>query len=240
MNANMSKWKAPFIYLGSASPRRRELLTQFGVPFEVVKSSYEETHEAWTDPVQYVMTQAQGKARNAILPVVTHENTRVVNESHNKAENEEGNHRVSETDKHGAGYETINDVTTSAIVLGADTIVVFNHQLLGKPADESQAKQMLNALSGTRHQVMTGICLRYLNEQYETIKEKTFCVSTDVEFYELSDDEIEAYVATGEPMDKAGAYGIQGLGGYLVKSIHGSYTNVVGLPVEVVLRELRT
>ena len=199
---NLPNLSTHFIYLASASPRRSELLRQFGVSFEVVKSTYEETHEAWTDPAQYVMMQAQGKARAAVLPGVA------------KGQSSYG-------------------------VLGADTIVVFNHQLLGKPQDEAEAIKMLTELSGTRHQVMTGMCLRRFNKNQELISENTLFVSTDVEFFELTKAEIEDYVATREPMDKAGAYGIQGLGGYLVKAIHGSYTNVVGLPVEVLLRAVK-
>lgn len=202
MKMNLPNLNIPFLYLASASPRRRELLRQFGVSFEIVKSTYEEIHEVWTDPAQYVITQAQGKARAAVLP---------------------------EAAKEQSSYG----------VLGADTIVVFNHQLLGKPQDEAEAIKMLTELSGTRHQVMTGMCLRQFNNKQELICENTLYVSTDVEFFELTKAEIEDYVATREPMDKAGAYGIQGLGGYLVKAIHGSYTNVVGLPVEVLLRAVK-
>lgn len=110
-------------------------------------------------------------------------------------------------------------------VVAADTIVALGGELLGKPADEADARRMLHALSGKTHQVATGVCI------VRDGSAESFVDITDVTFYELSYDEIDAYVATGEPMDKAGAYGIQGLGGLLVAGIQGDYHNVVGLPV---------
>ncbi len=119
-------------------------------------------------------------------------------------------------------------------VIGADTIVLIDNTILGKPQSQDQAKSMLARLSGRTHRVFTGfcICCRTANRYYcET-------VWTDVRFKKLSGPEIDWYVASGEPLDKAGAYGIQGLGTFLVKSINGSYTNVVGLPVCEVLEFL--
>lgn len=112
-------------------------------------------------------------------------------------------------------------------VIGADTIVLIDGTILGKPKSHGDARQMLERLSGKTHQVLTGyaICCRAKNRRYsETVK-------TDVRFKSLSEAEIEWYIQTKEPFDKAGAYAIQGIGTFLVKSIHGSYTNVVGLPV---------
>ncbi len=112
-------------------------------------------------------------------------------------------------------------------VLGADTIVLIDSKILGKPGSENEARDMLKRLSGKIHRVLTGycICCKYKDALFsETVK-------TDVHFKSLSDAEIEWYIQTGEPLDKAGAYAIQGLGTFLVKSINGSYTNVVGLPV---------
>ena len=112
-------------------------------------------------------------------------------------------------------------------VIGADTIVLIDRKILGKPASKEKARDMLQRLSGKTHQVLTGycICCKKKNRFFsETIK-------TDVRFKKLSDAEIEWYIQTGEPFDKAGAYAIQGIGTFLVKSINGSYTNVVGLPV---------
>ena len=110
-------------------------------------------------------------------------------------------------------------------VVAADTIVALDGELLGKPADEADARRMLRALSGKTHQVATGVCIAH-GERIDS-----FVDITDVTFYELSDAEIDAYVATGEPMDKAGAYGIQGRGALFVAGIEGDYYNVMGLPV---------
>lgn len=117
-------------------------------------------------------------------------------------------------------------------VIGADTVVVCNGKILGKPKNEEDAFNMLRALSGRRHSVCTGVAL--INAD----KTINFCETTEVEFHPLTDEEIRAYIKTGEPMDKAGAYGIQGKGCVLVKKIDGDYFNVVGLPVSRVYREL--
>ncbi|MBR3588351.1 MAG: septum formation inhibitor Maf [Clostridia bacterium] len=118
------------------------------------------------------------------------------------------------------------------MIIAADTVVALGNTILGKPKDEDDAFNMLSSLSGRRHTVFTGVCIK--------TKEKTdiFHVATDVEFYELSEKEINDYIATGEPMDKAGAYGIQGKGFVLVKGIHGDYYNVVGLPLAETVRHL--
>jgi septum formation protein len=116
-------------------------------------------------------------------------------------------------------------------VLGADTIVVVDGKIFGKPADRDEASSMLSELSGRAHDVITGICLMKASPGIY----KTGSVTTKVLFKDLSRDEIEAYIRTGEPMDKAGAYGIQGIGAFLVRAIEGSYTNVVGLPLCEVL-----
>lgn len=112
-------------------------------------------------------------------------------------------------------------------VIAADTIVVIDNVILGKPQDAAAAKSMLQRLSGRTHQVMTGVAVRYKGQQLSKV-----CV-TDVNFRQLTAEEIDAYIATGEPMDKAGAYGIQGRGAVLVKKINGCYNNVVGLPLSL-------
>lgn len=118
------------------------------------------------------------------------------------------------------------------IVIGADTIVVCDDKILGKPENSADAARMLRMLSGREHEVITGVCLIKGEEM------RSFAKISKVKFYELSDDEINAYVATNEPNDKAGAYGIQGLGCTLVEGIEGDYFNIVGLPVASVVREI--
>lgn len=111
------------------------------------------------------------------------------------------------------------------IIIGADTVVAIDGCILGKPKDSTDAAVMLKRLSGRKHSVFTGVTVIYFD------KINTFTSETEVEFYPLTDAEISSYIATGEPMDKAGAYGIQGKGSLLVKGITGDYFNVVGLPV---------
>ena len=121
-----------------------------------------------------------------------------------------------------------------AVVVSADTIVVLGDEILEKPKSAADAHRMLRELSGRVHQVMTGICVRGPDREGKEVAVGDVVV-TDVEFKPLSDGEIEAYIATGEPMDKAGAYGIQGLAAYMIRAIRGSYTNVVGLPMAEVV-----
>ena len=119
------------------------------------------------------------------------------------------------------------------MVIGCDTGVFIDDMMLGKPADEDQAFEMLRMLSGRTHKVITG-CSVFKNGQNVTFSEVT-----EVEFYRLTDREIEEYIATGEPMDKAGAYGIQQQGALLVRRINGDYFNVVGLPVGMLRQKIR-
>jgi septum formation protein len=121
-----------------------------------------------------------------------------------------------------------------AIVLGADTEVVLDGRYLGKPHDAADANRMLRELGGRTHDVVTGLAL----VEAPSGREETTAVTTRVTMITAGDDEIAAYVATGEPLDKAGAYAVQGRGGYLVASVDGCFTNVVGLPVETTRRLL--
>ncbi|MDG5786854.1 Maf family protein [Evansella sp. AB-P1] len=119
------------------------------------------------------------------------------------------------------------------VVLGADTIVVVDQDVLGKPHDEKEAKEMLRRLSGRTHHVMTGVSI-ISNE-----KKLSFCEIAQVTFFELTEEEISAYVHTGDPFDKAGGYGIQTNGATLVHSIRGDYFTIVGLPIARVVRALK-
>ena len=120
-----------------------------------------------------------------------------------------------------------------AVVIGADTTVILDEEILGKPADEADCKRMLHALSGRQHQVITGVGIFWAGHSL------SFSDETAVQFYPLTDAEINAYAASEEPYDKAGAYGIQGQGALLVAGIHGDYYNVMGLPVARLARQLR-
>lgn len=182
------------IVLASASPRRRELLAQMGLDFEIVPSKGEEviTKE---QPDEVVMELALQKAREVA-----------------------------------AGF---GDGT---LIIGADTVVVKDGKILGKPADEDDAVRMLKMLQGTSHQVYTGVCLIKKEDGKE--REESFFEATDVEFYPMSREEILAYVRTGEPMDKAGAYGIQGKCAVYIRGIRGDYNNVVGLPIARLYHEM--
>ena len=123
------------------------------------------------------------------------------------------------------------------IVIGADTVVAVDGKILGKPHSKEEAEEMLRLLSGRVHQVCTGVAL--LSRNQGSWRERTFYEETQVEMYPITEEEIREYVATGEPMDKAGAYGIQGRAAIFVKGIRGDYNNVVGLPVSRLSQELK-
>ncbi len=175
----------PALFLASASPRRRELLTQIGVPFSLLSVSIDETPGTAEAPDAYVQRLAREKAL--------------------------------------AGLAQVD--RDSACVLGADTTVVLDQQILGKPADKADALAMLHALSGREHQVMTAIALA--NRAGCEVR----LVCSRVRFRAISVDEAERYWASGEPQDKAGGYAIQGWGAVFVSSLEGSYSAVVGLPL---------
>lgn len=133
--------------------------------------------------------------------------------------------------------ELVASLNPQAVVIAADTIVVIDGRVLGKPEDLAAARTMLGQLSGRAHQVITGLSVHCQAQGYK----KTVTEITRVEFRSLNEDEIEAYIESGEPFDKAGGYGIQGLGALLVEKIDGCYFNVVGLPLNrlgLVLREV--
>lgn len=172
------------IILASASPRRRELLTQMGLSFRVVVAHIDEHMERPLAPPALVEAISRAKAMAVRAQV-------------------------------GPG----------PIIIAADTVVALEGTLLGKPTDEADARRMLSLLSGRQHQVYTGFTVLQ-GENIVSQSEETL-----VSFRSLSDGEMGRYIATGEPMDKAGAYGIQGLGSLLVEGIRGDYFNVMGLPV---------
>lgn len=186
------------IILASGSPRRKELLEQVRIPFEIRVSSCEETITK-SSPEEIVMELSSQKASDISLSL--------------KEEEKE-----------------------DCIIIGADTIVAWNKQILGKPSDEQEAFFMLSMLSGNTHQVYTGVTLIQWKNGLKRMH--SFYEKTDVFFYPISNSQIKAYIATGEPMDKAGAYGIQGLAAAFIQKIDGDYYNVVGLPLARLIREM--
>jgi septum formation protein len=178
----------PRLILASASPRRRELLTQAGFTFEVRPADVNEDLQPGEDPISYVVRLARDKAL--------------------------------------AIFEQVND--PGAIVLGADTTVTLDGHILAKPSNAADAARMLRLLSGRTHRVITGVAVA------TKVGIEVAAEVTGVRFLTLSDTEIAAYVATGEPIDKAGAYGIQGRAAKWIPRVEGCYFNVVGLPLALV------
>ena len=128
--------------------------------------------------------------------------------------------------------DAVFEKNRDCLVIGSDTIVVLENKILGKPTDEEDACQMLRNLSGKTHEVYTGVCINCEKTS------KTFFCKTDVTFFDLNNEEISEYVSSGEPMDKAGSYGIQGKGSLFVERINGDYFNVVGFAVSMIKKEL--
>ena len=207
------------IILASASPRRKELLAQIGIDFEVRPSHAEEVTTG-TRPAEIVMGLSNLKAEDVFA-------------------------QLSEDEKE------------NVLVIGSDTVVALDGEILGKPKDEADAKRMLKALQGRSHQVFTGVTLISQETPAEISKDEDYrqdeegceklpCIThtvfyeeTEVLVYPMTEEEIDAYVATKEPMDKAGAYGIQGCFAAHIKGINGDYNNVVGLPIGRLYQEMK-
>ena len=180
----------PTLHLASTSPRRREILANLGLDFDIVPVDVDESPQDGESPAAMVLRLAVAKAQAA-------------------------------------------EIDAGGIALGADTAVVVDDHVLGKPHDEADCLRMLELLSGRAHQVLTGVALCGPQGPATALSE------TDVYFREIGRDEARAYWQSGEPCDKAGAYAIQGLGGAFVEHIEGSYSGVVGLPVFETIRLLR-
>lgn len=127
----------------------------------------------------------------------------------------------------------VAQLNSESVVIGSDTVVIADGEILGKPADEADAERMLKMLSGKVHKVVTGVCIACGKKTF------SFSEATDVKFYKLTDEEIREYIETGDPMDKAGAYGIQSDGCVLVEKIDGDFFAVMGLPVARLKRALK-
>lgn len=198
----------PVLVLASGSPRRSELLASLGLAFAVRPADVDEVARLGEDPFDLVRRLAVDKAQ-AVLD------------------------RAPETD---------------AVVLGADTVVVLDGAVLGKPADPDDARRMLRALSGRSHRVLTGVAVATRRAPVPGVFDEVSLApavgvaveveATEVTFTDLTDDDIDAYVATGDPLDKAGSYGIQGVAGRFVIRLDGEHETVVGLPLGTTRRLL--
>jgi len=177
------------LFLASKSPRRAEILSAVGWPFEQHAAGIDETRSDGEDAISYTQRLARTKA------------------------------------------ETVARQIGEGLVLGADTVVVVGEEILGQPRDDDDARRMLSLLNGKWHKVLTGVALVRADQLSSAMVEYQ---STRVRFRDMSPDEIEWYVSTGEPGDKAGAYAIQGQGGIFIEEIEGDYFNIVGLPVRLV------
>jgi septum formation protein len=184
--------QVPKLILASASPRRRELLQQLKLEFEVIASDATEIFDEQLSPRELCQLNAHRKARGVAKKI------------------------------------------PDALVLGADTLVFLGGEVMGKPKTRAEAGQMLGRLQGRTHQVVTGVSLIQLRPS----RERLFAVSTDVTFRPLTADQIKHYLSKTNPLDKAGAYAIQEHGDMIVSEISGSFSNVVGLPVEQLKVEL--
>jgi septum formation protein len=183
------------LVLASASPRRRDILGQLGLTFEVIESAVEEPEREREAPDAYALGLAARKAEAVVA-------------------------RLAREDR-----------ADGAFVLGADTIVVVDERVLGKPRDDAHAREMVGTLAGRFHEVITAVAVRQVGASLA----KDIAVRTRVAFRALSADEVARYVATGEGRDKAGSYAIQGVGTGVVRAIEGSHSNVVGLPASETL-----
>ena len=197
------------IVLASGSPRRKEILSSAGICLEIIPSVFEENLDK--SLFKHPSDYAKENAKQKALEVAS---------------------------------RLLSDNRPADLVIGVDTIVVKDSNILEKPKTEAKALEMLNMLHGTIHKVYSGVTFVSvdLSDSSNTSKHfkfQQFVECTEVEFAELSDEVIRSYVKTGEPLDKAGGYGIQGIGGTLVKSIKGDYFNVVGFPLHRFCCELQ-
>lgn len=214
------------LVLASASPRRQELLRNARIAFVVRPADIPEVRLDHEPPKHFAERLARDKALAVFRQLAAAEPTLALNSAaQGRVTNIKGGGANSEQ-----GGATLGP---NMFVLGADTIVVVDGQVLGKPQDEQDAFRMLRLLSGRTHEVTTGVCL--MGEGVEEVRSET----TSVTFDELATDDILGYIATGEPMDKAGAYAIQGIASRWIPRVEGDYGNVVGLPVALVCRMLR-
>lgn len=205
------------IILASKSPRRKELIEGVGFKTLIIPSEADENIEE-KDPAELVKKLSEIKAMSVY--------DCIKDKAGKKREDFAGN-------SNDAGNTNIN-ISENDVVLGADTVVYAGGRILGKPADKDEAREMIQLLAGNVHSVFTGFTLVFSDG-----RKITDYSETKVYVYPMNDEEIEDYISTGEPYDKAGAYGIQGIFGRYVEKIDGDYNNVVGLPVSKILNMLK-
>lgn len=206
------------IILASASPRRRELLEQIGLSFEVMTSQVEE--------------KISSAGPDRVVEELSCQKAKAVAEKLSRPEAEEEAEEPSRP-------ETKAEAGGAVLVIGADTVVALDGAILGKPSDPGDAFRMLERLQGREHEVYTGVTLLYRAADASEWTAKSFHERTGVHFHPMTEAEISEYVDTGDPLDKAGAYGIQGFCARYISGIEGDYNNVVGLPVGRLYQEIK-
>ena len=248
----MQKEQNVRLVLASASPRRRELLSQIGLEFTVMPSTNEEHAKATeagalvqersrqkAEDIWEQLSGGQGQNPDANQKQLSGADQEQISDA-NQGQNPDANQRqISDANQKQISGEmrepNLNGKRQpELLVIGADTVVCCEGKILGKPHSREAAAEMLTALQGRSHEVYTGVTL------YSQSEAVTFFECTQVEFYPMTEAEISDYIDSKEPMDKAGAYGIQGLGARFVKGIRGDYNNVVGLPVGRLYQELKS
>jgi septum formation protein len=207
-------WEVIFMFkyfLASKSPRRKELMNQIGIEFEIMISEREEIITS-TVPEEVVKELSLQKALE-IERMLLKKCDGNIFDKYSKE-----------------GFDGV-------VIIGADTVVSKDGEIMGKPADEEDSFNMLKKLQGDKHMVSTGVALIVIKgDGKETI---SYAVDTDVDMYPMSDEEIKEYIATKEPADKAGSYAIQGIGAKFISGINGDYNNVVGLPIGSIYQAIR-
>lgn len=198
------------IILASGSPRRKEILEQVGMSFDVIISDVEEVITE-SEPKKIVLELSMQKAEDVYKKVLKDRFENIKDES--------------EKDKH--------------VIIAADTVVEVDNNIMGKPKDRDEAYDMINLIQGRKHNVLTGVTLIICDGVNEPRK-ISFYESTEVEIYDMTDEEINKYIDSGESFDKAGAYAVQGLFAAYVKGLNGDYYNVVGLPISRIIREFKS
>ena len=225
------------LVLGSSSPRRRDLLSKLGLPFEIMSPDVDESVLPRELPRKYVIRMAESKAKATLEQVLSASNSKAteqVNLAIADATAQVPHSQNLMGDLSALSSAIVSAITTATaslpseevVVIGADTIVVCQGEIIGKPKNREDAKRIITKLSGHVHEVMTAVAIKSTSGAKFTIFE-----STKVTFARLTPELIDTYVASGECDDKSGAYALQGLGAMLIESVKGSVSSVVGLPL---------